>query len=85
MIPTTIWKPVPGFEEHFEVSNTGHVRSLYRTSVNNRNKVMLHKSRRLKKTMVDGRARVTLAVKGAPERRQHLFVDDILEAVFRSQ
>lgn len=59
-----IWKSVPGYEEYYEVSNTGKVRSLTRTVIMKDGKPRPIKGRELKPKINNGYPTVNLSKDG---------------------
>jgi len=55
-----VWKPVKGYENHYEVSNYGEVRSIEKTIKKANGQVQRRKSRILKPILKDGYHRVVL-------------------------
>lgn len=68
--PAEEWRPVPGYEGVYEVSNRGNVRSLDRTVVGSDGRVRDFPGRRLKPHRdADGRGRVGLRYQGKEWRK----------------
>jgi hypothetical protein len=59
-----IWKPIPGYEGYYEVSNTGKVRSLTRTVIMKDGKPRPIKGRELKPKINNGYPTVNLSKNG---------------------
>jgi hypothetical protein len=74
------WKPVPGWEERYEVSDTGVIRSLDMRCGSRYGFTALRRGRVLKQVAKEGRyLAVTLT---APGRRAQLFVHDVVALAF---
>lgn len=75
-----IWKPVPGYEDAYEVSNLGRVRSLDRMCLGKDGRYELHKGRVLKQeTLWNGYLQVDLRTGG---KRKHRTVHSLVAAAF---
>jgi hypothetical protein len=75
-----IWKPVPGYEGAYEVSNLGRVRSLDRIAVDEMGRAKMYPGRiRATKPRDDGYIHVCLFSKGRSAGR---YVHDLVAAAF---
>lgn len=69
------WKPIPGFEGYYEVSNRGRVRGIPRTVETKNGRLLRIKGRELSQSISEGYPVVTLSKGGvASQRRVHTLV-----------
>lgn len=74
-----IWKPVPGYEGYYEISNTGKVRSLTRTITDSLGKTRIYPGKILTQKNVKGYYKLQLSKDGT---RKEYFVHRLLAEAF---
>lgn len=79
MITKEIWRDVPGYENYYQVSNMGKVRSLDRTVIDKNGREYFYKSKMLSPTMSKGYKQATLTMKG---RRRTFKISQLVAMAF---
>lgn len=78
-----VWKPVPGFEGRYEVSNIGAVRSCTRTVLKKNNRSQLVRGKQIRPSRSkDGYLRVNLNTPEGPSRYRTLRIHRIVALAF---
>ena len=79
MIEKEVWRDIPGYENYYQVSNMGKVRSLDRTVIDKNGREYFYKGKMLNPTMSKGYKQATLTMKG---RRRTFKISQLVAMAF---
>lgn len=74
-----IWKPIKEFENHYEISNFGNIRSLYKYDVNKRKYILRDKPKNLKVVNDRGYLKLHLKING---KRKTKYIHRLVAEIF---